>query len=164
MKHFLAIDPGASGGIAWNKFGFAACCGMPKIEKEIVNTIGNLTTHRPTIVLEQVGGYIGKGQTGSSMFSFGENFGLIKGIVLTLGLELILVTPQKWQRATIPGKKKDFNYKSVLTKGKRKGQTVTKNNWKENLCNHAAGMFPDLEVTKQTADALLILNYAIKHL
>lgn len=164
MKHFLAIDPGASGGLAWNSFVELSCDKMPKTEKEIVNLICGLTFERPTVVLEQVGGFIGKGQPGSSMFSFGENFGLIKGIVLTLGLELITVTPQRWQRATIPGKKKDFNYEAVLSKGKRKGQVVIKNSWKENLCNHASAMFPDLQVTKQTADALLILNYAIKNL
>ena len=165
MKHILAIDPGASGGFAWTyqeSKNLFHCSNMPLTESGIIQFIGTFAETRPYVVLEHVRGFIGISQPGSAMFNFGENFGLIKGAVLMLGLKMSLVAPQKWQRATIPGKKKDFNYEHVLTKGKRVGQVVTKNRWKENLVEHATVMFPDNKVTPNNADALLILNYALK--
>lgn len=158
----LAIDPGATGGFAWNDITGTriSCASMPETNTEILALIKLTTYHKPIVVMEQVSGFIGKAHPGSAMFSFGENFGFLKGIILTLGLQLVLVTPQKWQKATIPGRKKDFNFEHVLTKGKRKGQTVTKNSWKDNLIGHAKRLYPKVNVTKSTADALLILYYS----
>jgi hypothetical protein len=166
MKLFLAIDPGASGGLAWNDITGTRinCCPMPKTEAEIIALIAilhNSGAVRRTVVMEQVSGFIGKAQPGGAMFSFGEGFGFLKGIILTIGLELILVTPQRWQRSTIPGKKKDYDYQSALKSGPRKGMIVTKNSWKENLTAKAFEIYPNVKnVTPKTADAILILHYA----
>src|ERR1051325_2167282 len=50
-------------------------------------------------VLEEVNGFAGKAQPGSAMFKFGESFGFIKGGVQALGIRLVLVRPQVWQKA-----------------------------------------------------------------
>jgi hypothetical protein len=163
MKLFLAVDPGASGGLAWNDITGTRinCTPMPEDDKSICSLIVMLSFYRPTVVIEHVSGFIGKAHPGGAMFSFGENFGFIKGVTLALELELVLVRPNLWQKCIIPGRKKDFNFESVLTKGERKGQTVIKNKWKDNLINHANIFYPKVQgINPKTADALLILHYA----
>lgn len=48
------------------------------------------------------------GQGGSSMFRFGESFGVVKGVLRALQIPYVLVTPQKWKKASgLIGKDKD---------------------------------------------------------
>lgn len=97
-------------------------------------------------VLEQVGGFVGRGQPGSAMFRFGENFGFIKGVIQTLGIRLVLVRPQLWQ--------KGFGLGTASS-------CASKNIWKNKLKAEAQRRFPHLNVTHRTADALLILEHSI---
>jgi crossover junction endodeoxyribonuclease RuvC len=55
--------------------------------------------------LEQVGSMPGQGV--SSVFAFGQAFGIVKGIVAALGQPLELVTPQVWKKALRVPKDKD---------------------------------------------------------
>ena len=48
-------------------------------------------------VIEQVNAMPGQGV--SSMFSFGESFGLAKGVLAGLGIPVTTVTPGKWKKA-----------------------------------------------------------------
>ena len=98
-------------------------------------------------VLEQVGGFVGKGQPGSAMFKFGEHFGFIKGVVQTLGIKLVLVRPQTWQ--------KDFGLGTAAN-------CASKSDWKNKLKAEAQRRFPHLPVTLATADALLILEWHLR--
>ena len=97
-------------------------------------------------VLEQVGGFVGKGQPGSAMFRFGENFGFMKGVIQTLGIRLVLVRPQLWQKGFGLGTASACASKTI---------------WKNKLKAEAQRRFPHLRVTHKTADALLILEYSI---
>ena len=96
-------------------------------------------------VLEAVGGYVGVRQPGSAMFKFGENSGFMKGVVQTLGIKLVLVRPQTWQKAFGLGTASGCASKTV---------------WKNKLKAEAQRRFPHLTVTLKTADALLILEWA----
>ena len=98
-------------------------------------------------VLEQIGGFVGKSQPGSAMFRFGEGFGFIKGTVQALGMRLVLVRPQTWQ--------KDFGLG-------RAADCVTSREWKNKLKAEAQRRFPQLPVTLATADALLMLDWAMR--
>ena len=152
MKTILAIDPGVSGGLAVSSFGKAECWPMPKTEGDRVALVREIRDAAAVegcelvCVLEEVGGYVGKRQPGSAMFRFGENFGFIQGVVQTLGIRLVLVRPQDWQ--------KGFGLGTA-------SRCASKTIWKNKLKSEAQRRFPHLRVTHKTADALLILEYSI---
>jgi hypothetical protein len=147
----VAIDPGKSGGIAvLQGDGKCYCIPMPETEKDVVVYIRDLVNisescgENIVVHLEKVGGFAGKAQPGSAMFTFGEGFGVLKGAILAFNIRLELVTPQNWQKA--------------LSLGTSKG--LTKTQWKNKLKARAQELYPNARVTLSTADALLILEYA----
>lgn len=150
MSVIIAIDPGVSGGIAVSAFGKSFCHPMPDTEGDRLGLIRDFQRSAEVecvecvCVLEQVGGFVGKGQPGSAMFKFGEHFGFIKGVVQTLGIKLVLVRPQTWQ--------KDFGLGTASS-------CASKSDWKNKLKAEAQRRFPHLTVTLATADALLILEW-----
>ena len=158
MKVKFAVDPGASGGVAVWAFGKTFCHPMPATEGDRLELIRDLARlakveslpHGPSVnclcVLEQVGGFVGKGQPGSAMFKFGEHFGFLKGVVQALGIRLVLVRPQVWQ--------KSFGLGTASS-------CASKTAWKNKLKAEAQRRFPHLAVTLATADALLILDWAL---
>lgn len=98
-------------------------------------------------VVEKVGAMPGQGVV--SMFKFGENFGMIQGILQAFGIPYELVTPQKW--------KKEF------------GVTADKNTSIE-VCKR---LFPDVNLKRTErckkehdgmAEALLMAEYARRHM
>jgi hypothetical protein len=99
--------------------------------------------------VEEVGGYIGgAGNTGSTMFKFGRNFGFILGVLAALEVPMRLVKPQEWQRGLGLGNSKSH---------------ATKSDWKNHLKGRAQQLYPACVVTLKTADALLILQYATRN-
>lgn len=151
MNCVLAIDPGVSGGVAVAAFGKVASHAMPETEGDRLELIRSLKTAADiegtacVCVLEEVNGFVGKAQPGSAMFKFGEHFGFIKGVVQALGIKLVLVRPQTWQ--------KSFGLGTA-------SRCASKGEWKNKLKAEAQRRFPELGVTLKTADALLILEWA----
>lgn len=144
----IAIDPGASGGLAWQDAdGQPQSCKMPATEGDVVDLLRSLAISAPaTAYVEKVGGFTGQGQPGSAMFTFGRGVGVLHGALLALGVRVIEVTPQKWQ--------------GYIGIGTSKG-SVSKTAWKNKLKSEAQRRFPDQKVTLSTADALLMLEYAL---
>jgi len=153
MKTIVAIDPGVSGGIAVWGYGKTECFPMPETEGDLVDCIKSLKAAASmeggevVCVLEQVGGFAGKAQPGSAMFRFGEHFGFLKGVIQTLEIRLELVRPQVWQKG--------------LGLGTASG-CASKTEWKNKLKAEAQRRFPHLAVTLKTADAVLLLDYAMR--
>jgi hypothetical protein len=150
MKRLLAIDPGASGGMAWNDAdGVAQSGSMPATEGDIVDSLRAMRLigiHE--IIIEQVGGYIrGNGAPGSTMFNFGRGVGVIHGAAMALGFRIETVTPQKWQKHFQLGTAKSC---------------ASKTEWKNKLKAKAQQLFPHATVTLKTADALLLWEYGQK--
>lgn len=151
MKTLVAIDPGASGGIAVGRFGRAECYPMPATAGDLLAMLrefqqtANLEGQEMVCVLEEVSGFAGKAQPGSAMFRFGEHFGFTKGVAQALGIKLVLVRPQVWQ--------KGFGLGTAAS-------CASKTEWKNRLKGEAQRRFPQLKVTLSTADALLILEWA----
>jgi hypothetical protein len=149
----VGIDPGKSGGIAWQfKGGQVGTIPMPEAEAEIVSFFQELAdgarepeghSNPPVSYIEKVGGFIGKPQPGSRMFTFGRNTGVIMGALYAAKFRIIVVSPVKWQ--------KDLGLAGIDAK-KRKGE----------FKNRAHQLFPSLgkSITLKTADALLIFEYA----
>jgi len=64
------------------------------------------------VFVEQVSARPGQGVT--SMFRFGESFGLVKGVCAGIGLPLTLVTPQEWRRGMRVPTGKDGSRQRIL--------------------------------------------------
>lgn len=147
----VAIDPGASGGWAWEIKDFGeACENMPPSPHEMTELVYRLQSEGCVrAFVEEVGGYAGgPGAPGSRMFNFGRNFGEILGVLAACGVAVELVKPAKWQKA--------------LGLGTSKGMSRTQ--WKNKLKLRAQQLYPNQRVTLAVADALLILHAATKEL
>lgn len=103
----IGIDPGMSGAIAVldRKGGLVAVYDMPTMpkgagKKQQVNAAGvsaKIKSFRPAAVyLERVSSMPNQGV--SSMFSFGESFGVVRGVTAALSMPIELITPQTWKR------------------------------------------------------------------
>lgn len=84
----------------------------------------------------------------AGMFSFGQNYGMLRGFLVASGMEWEEVRPVKWQRELGIPKVKDEEY------GDRKRR----------LTALAKALFPDIpkevgKITQKTADALLIAEF-----
>lgn len=147
----VGIDPGVGGGIAWHIPGCQPGAEtMPDTPQELVHLLECIQKDGEVrVYLEEVGGYTGgEGNTGSSMFTFGRNFGQILGVCAALGLPVELVKPQRWQKA--------------LGLGTSAG--LSKAQWKNKLKVRATQLYPNVKVTLKVADALLIHHAAVKGL
>jgi hypothetical protein len=149
----VAIDPGLSGGIAVSAFGVAGCRAMPATQGDIVGLLRGIKAAsdksevETVCIMEGIGGYVkGRPLPGSAMHKMGENCGFLKGVIQTLGMRLVMVRPQVWQKSFGLGTASACASKTI---------------WKNKLKAEAQRRFPHLEVTLKTADALLILEYAL---
>lgn len=143
---YIGIDPGASGGIAvLHSDGGIQAEPMPKTETDLWDFIHDGDTTNVFAIVEQVGGFVGgKGQPGSAMFKFGQNYGSVRMALVAAKIPFETVAPQVWQ--------------SKLGIQKRsKGEAKSKH--KSRLKSKAQQLFPNEKVTLQTADALLLMEY-----
>lgn len=112
MSFIIGIDPGAGGAVAiLERTGqLVQVFDMPSVEvvvggkakkrvsPEMLAAELRLYNVAGTVaVIEQVGAMPGQGV--SSMFAFGEAFGLAKGVLAGLSIPVQTVTPGKWKKA-----------------------------------------------------------------
>ena len=108
----IGIDPGISGSICFFKDGkIIDVVEMPtmtegkknkkqvngsQIFNEISKKIKKLDNKEIKVVIEQVSAMPGQGVT--SMFNFGQSFGILKGICSAMQLPMYFVRPAKWKK------------------------------------------------------------------
>jgi len=108
----IGIDPGISGSICFFKDGrILDVIEMPtmnegkknkrqvngsQIFNEIIKRVNNLNKQEIKVVIEQVSAMPGQGVT--SMFNFGQSFGILKGICSAMQLPMYFVRPAKWKK------------------------------------------------------------------
>ena len=108
----IGIDPGISGSICFFKDGkIVDVIEMPtmtegkknkkqvngaQIYNEIFKRIESIDRHNIRVVIEQVSAMPGQGVT--SMFNFGQSFGILKGICSAMQLPMYFVRPAKWKK------------------------------------------------------------------
>ena len=108
----IGIDPGISGAICFFENGEVKnIIDMPSMAEgkknkrqingnqlfnEITNNIKNIPKSNICVVVEQVSAMPGQGVT--SMFNFGQSFGVIKGICSAMQLPIYFVRPAKWKK------------------------------------------------------------------
>jgi len=150
MKTIIAIDPGKHGGMAVNALGKTWCAGLPESDGDRLELLeaeqyaAGREGLKAVVVLELVGGFIGRRQPGAAMFKFGQGYGFLIGVVMALRMPLFLIRPQQWQKGFGLG---------------TRSACASDAQWKNKLKEEAQRRFPELKVTRATADALLILEY-----
>ena len=108
----IGIDPGISGAICFFENGEVRdVIDMPtmaegkknkrqingrQIFNEISSRINSYNLKNINVVVEQVSAMPGQGVT--SMFNFGQSFGIIKGICSAMQLPIFFVRPAKWKK------------------------------------------------------------------
>ena len=108
----IGIDPGISGSICFFQDGkIVDVVEMPtmiegkknkkqvngsQIFNEISKKIKKLDKKEIKVVIEQVSAMPGQGVT--SMFNFGQSFGILKGICSSMQLPMYFVRPAKWKK------------------------------------------------------------------
>ena len=108
----IGIDPGISGAICFFDNGkimeVVEMPNMPEgkknkrqvngaqITNEILKKIKNLDKKNIKVIIENVSAMPGQGVT--SMFNFGQSFGVLKGICSALQLPMYFVRPAKWKK------------------------------------------------------------------
>ncbi|HGY9638086.1 TPA: hypothetical protein ACOJPK_003570 [Pseudomonas putida] len=105
MRKILGIDPGLSGGLSIidERFNFIACIPMPTIKvdggKRRVDArpvFDFIELHKPELaIVELVGARPGQGVT--SMFSFGDAFGVVRAVAECLCPVVRYSRPQEWR-------------------------------------------------------------------
>jgi len=129
----VAIDPGISGALAcYDRTGLLAVSDMPIVARgggkaKVSNEVSGaglavllmdwssrfaFASDKVLVVIERISAMPGQGVAG--MFSMGDTFGCIRGVVAAKGYSHELITPQKW--------KKHFGFVAVK---KGDGQTDT---------------------------------------
>lgn len=112
MKYFLGIDPGASGAIAVldEEGHLVKVIDMPVFEVLVGKAVKRRVS--PELLAGEIEPYVRSdsmawleqvsarpGQGVSSMFAFGESFGIIKGVLGALRVPTQMVTPNAWKKA-----------------------------------------------------------------
>jgi hypothetical protein len=166
MSGIIAIDPGASGGIAVDQGGRVTLRAMPDTRGDCITHLrSELSTATGPVVayIEKINGYIPMAGA-SMMFEFGKQVERIGCILEVLGCRIIEVPPQTWQKALGLGNvgrvKADRDAGEEDKKNVRNLNAKIKRDWKNKLKAEAQRRFPGVSVTLETADALLILEYA----
>ena len=112
MTLIIAIDPGISGSLCFFEEGkIIDIVEMPnmaagkknkrqvngaQIYNEISLRIKNFQKENIKVVIEQVSAMPGQGVT--SIFNFGQSFGVLKGICSAMQLPMYFVRPAKWKK------------------------------------------------------------------
>ena len=110
--YIIGIDPGISGAVCFFKDGeIIDVIEMPtmaegkknkrqvngsQIYNEISKKINNYKKNDIRVVIEHVSAMPGQGVT--SMFNFGQSFGILKGICSAMQLPMFFVRPAKWKK------------------------------------------------------------------
>ena len=67
-----------------------------QIYNEILKKVNKLETNDIRVIVEQVSAMPGQGVT--SMFNFGQSYGILKGICSAMQLPIYFVRPAKWKK------------------------------------------------------------------
>ena len=125
----IGIDPGISGSLCFFEDGkIIDLVEMPsmaegkknkrqvngaQIYNEIFSRIKNFEKKDIKVVIEQVSAMPGQGVT--SMFNFGQSFGVLKGICSAMQLPMYFVRPAKWKKHyNLINSKKDASRTKVI--------------------------------------------------
>ena len=165
--NYLAIDPGASGGMAYYHPGLEVEQAIPMPEgmtaqfdalRHLQDRLGPFTA-----VIEKVGTYR-KGNSGPAAATFASHVGGLHAACYALGIAELpnQPTPQKWMKAGGFGVSRYLpeDYKALQGKAKDRARAAAVSRNKHDIQEHMQRAHLHLRVTLKTADALAILAWA----
>jgi hypothetical protein len=148
-KAYLGIDPGSASGciaiitIIGGEAMYATIEFSKYTTQEWFKELADFSRDYPCIaVLEKVHGMPGMGV--QSVTAFAKNVGHIEMALIALGIPFNEVTPQAWMKYY----------------GMKREKDESKTDWKRRLREKLQRLIPDFKATNDTADAMLIANYA----
>lgn len=148
MTTLIGIDPGANGGyMARFSSGAIMTGSLPETEGDLLAFLEMVSMSEASeriCYLENLVKFTGSPMPSSAMASYASNWGVLKGMLMALKFQLVLVTPQAWQKA--------------LGLGSSKGMGKTE--WKNKLKSEAQRLYPNQKITLANADAALIFRHA----
>jgi hypothetical protein len=122
LRITIGVDPGQSGAVAYLEDGdLRAVFDMPTVPRRtgghqvepsqlasVVRSIRGLHPGAHVVcIVEQVGAMPGQGV--SSMFRFGDSYGVIRGVLGALGIPIVHAPPATWKKALqLTGADKDL--------------------------------------------------------
>jgi len=145
MSTIIGIDPGTNGGIAWITDGKPCVEKMPDTLQDLWELIQDIYSDKFIRKNSTIKAYLEQVHSSPQMgvksaFTFGNGFGHLEMALTAAGIPFERVRPQVWQKAM-----------GCMTKGDK---NVSK--------RRAQELFPSMNVTHATADALLIASYGAK--
>jgi crossover junction endodeoxyribonuclease RuvC len=137
MNTYIGVDPGKSGAVVAITSEGIKICRNDMTEADLGSFFKTFEESWEPVfaMIERVHSMPKQGV--SSTFKFGENYGFLRGCLISAGIPFEEVTSQKWQK-----------FMGCLSKGDK---NVTK--------ARAQQLFPGIKVIHQIADALLIAEY-----
>jgi hypothetical protein len=146
----IGIDPGSNGGIVCLVNNECVSADkMPEEDEGLVEMLRPEVGHDPQndwVYIEQIPTWTGSKrfakQTvyGHSIATLYGNFKFAQGLAIAFGYNVKLITPQRWQKLVEC----------------QNPERLEKSDWKRKLKGRAEELFPSVNVTMYSADALLI--------
>lgn len=172
----IGADPGASGGLCILDHQGWRVTKMPETIGDVceffraAKSDAMLHASQVKCYMEEVFGFAGEGQPGSSMFNFGRGFGRLEGLLHALEVPYEIVRPQKWQRALgvppIEGRKKSKRQPGMsdeqwadMRRAISTYNAALKRDHKRQLKEMAERLCPSIKLTLSTCDAVLLAEY-----
>lgn len=174
MITILGVDPGSSGGFAWRYANGDICAvPMPATQGDILQTIAEIheiafkRNEKVICYMEQLPLFVGGADIpGSRIGVMFEGYGFTKGVIQTLGIPLVMVTPQKWQKSLGLGKIDRVRAEKGATDEQKKAvrthNAQAKRDWKNKLRSECQRRYPSLKITLAKADAILVMDYGLR--
>lgn len=163
---YVGIDPGKSGGIAVLMRGEVELYKMPRTVKDLWDVLHDVALRsksktirsRATAMIELVHSSPMMGV--KSAFTFGQGFGTLQMGLTAAGIPYEEVRPQEWLKGLkIPPRKKKKGGKKKKVDGRFGDGGAA---WKNKLKAKAQALYPEVELTLGTSDALLIATYCMR--
>jgi crossover junction endodeoxyribonuclease RuvC len=139
----MGIDPGKSGSIVVLSGSRIYTISLKETERDIWEFIQVMSMPSGNVraYLEKVSPMPKEGV--SSVFKFGQSYGMLRGFLIASCIPFEWVTPATWCKAF----------------GLKKSKNETKVEWKNKHKAKAQELFPKEKITHALADALLIAEY-----
>jgi hypothetical protein len=151
IYNYIAIDPGASGGVAiYKNKGETKAMPLGSMNADALYQMtieADIPADTMTVVIEDVPKFAGRMIPSSSTATLHFGYGYLCGHFEARGFRVIKVPPQAWQKTIGIGKKGDLSSAQ----------------WKRKLRDEAQRRYPSIKVSLATADALLLLDHARQH-
>lgn len=151
----ITVDPGKSGGIAWEYDGEVYAEKMPDGPDALWSFLQELnSTEKIDIAYVENVGFHRKGNNAMASVTFSRHVGNIESTLIALGIPIRWVGVKEWPEPFEP-------LPTPPPKATKKQRQKAKQDRKNSIKDQAQELFPDIKVTLALSDALGILHWAL---